>query len=564
MKPIFHRIVTFIFFCLLALAPEVFAAPQKTPTKPTQPSKEENTPKLDFVKPYTIQINKSNQSLLLTDDQGTSTQTIPIGTYRKSIKIGPHSVLLSYGQGTDLRPMILLSSENDPALIHSLTAFGHTIQLGPRGAITITATQDFRMLEFTAGHIGKVTLDGQTLIAGNSLTALAGVAVKPSEKNPKAAPTISPDRRKAQVEALRHSTAISELTTVPTEPLPKTNPTSKSDSSPVEKTPTEPSPSTSEPTSVALDPVKIRQEIQAASHQNQALLQISQGLKLLVESLTNDAQDSAMRLQIPPSPPPRSIPETTGSKNEQAAKLQIILQEYLKDNARLAEVIQSLKNQLAPLQESRSNLEYSLRPEIPEEARSDSKLASQAFQEQRFDDAAEIYLKILKRFPKALHPLSNLGVTYFTAGKYKEAEKTLREALSIAPHDAFCYSILGVVLYQLQRPDEAWDALTLALALHPNDPQTHNYLSLVLVRKGLLEPAEREAREAIALNPNYSDAHYHLAVLYSSPEKPSKELARRHYFKSVELGGARDERLESSIGVPPTAESQPTIETNPK
>ena len=52
------------------------------------------------------------------------------------------------------------------------------------------------------------------------------------------------------------------------------------------------------------------------------------------------------------------------------------------------------------------------------------------------------------------------------------------------------------------------------------------------------------------IDPNYSDAHYNLAVFYLEGRPPSIELARRHYFRAIELGADPDPEIEQSLKAP--------------
>ena len=49
------------------------------------------------------------------------------------------------------------------------------------------------------------------------------------------------------------------------------------------------------------------------------------------------------------------------------------------------------------------------------------------------------------------------------------------------------------------------------------------------------------------LDPSYSDAHYNLAVFYLEEKPPAVELARRHYFRAIELGAEKDPAIEKVL-----------------
>ncbi|MDR0533421.1 MAG: tetratricopeptide repeat protein [Verrucomicrobiales bacterium] len=196
-----------------------------------------------------------------------------------------------------------------------------------------------------------------------------------------------------------------------------------------------------------------------------------------------------------------------------------------------------------------STADYSTQAKVPAEFKDTAKAANDFFNQQKFDDAAAQYQSILNKYPNSLYALSNLGVVRFQQQKYADAEKYLRQAASQATDDAFSSSMLGIALYQQGKYDEAVQVLTRAVALAPNDPKTHNYLGISASQKGWQEAAEQECRKAIELDPQYGDAHFNLAVIYATQRPPSRELAKRHYERALELGIPRDAQLEKMIYV---------------
>jgi len=68
-----------------------------------------------------------------------------------------------------------------------------------------------------------------------------------------------------------------------------------------------------------------------------------------------------------------------------------------------------------------------------------------------------------------------------------------------------------------------------------------------LTAREAMPKAQEAARKAIELEPDYAEAHYNLAVFYLERNPPAVELARRHYYKSVDLGGAPDPDLEKKV-----------------
>ena len=59
--------------------------------------------------------------------------------------------------------------------------------------------------------------------------------------------------------------------------------------------------------------------------------------------------------------------------------------------------------------------------------------------------------------------------------------------------------------------------------------------------------AGRDEIRYISIDPNFGDAHFNLALVYATSKPPSLELARREYNRALELGIAKDPRLEKLL-----------------
>jgi tetratricopeptide (TPR) repeat protein len=191
--------------------------------------------------------------------------------------------------------------------------------------------------------------------------------------------------------------------------------------------------------------------------------------------------------------------------------------------------------------------EYSSKPRLPDDMRDTAQQAADLFKMQRYDEAAEKYQSIIEKYPESLYAWSNLGVVRFQQGKLPEALKALQQAVKLSPTDAFSYSNLGIVYYQLNQYENAISALERALALDPSNAKSHNYLGCACSQKGWSEVAEKEFLKAIEIDDTFGDAHFNLALVYATEKPPSLEMARRHYQRALELGIAKDPRLEKLL-----------------
>jgi Flp pilus assembly protein TadD len=157
------------------------------------------------------------------------------------------------------------------------------------------------------------------------------------------------------------------------------------------------------------------------------------------------------------------------------------------------------------------------------------------------------FKKVLELAPNNAPTLINLGLLEYRQKKYSDAETHLTAATKNAPQSGLSWLVLGVVQYEQGKLDAALAALAMSAYLEPKDARTHHYLGVVVGSKGWYSAAEDEMRKAIELAPDYAEAHYNLAVFYLERNPPAIELARRHYHKSVDLGGAPDPALEKKI-----------------
>jgi tetratricopeptide (TPR) repeat protein len=198
-------------------------------------------------------------------------------------------------------------------------------------------------------------------------------------------------------------------------------------------------------------------------------------------------------------------------------------------------------------QQQNDPTEYSTKARLPDDMRETAQDAADLFKNQKYDESAAKYQDIIDKYPESLYAWSNLGVVRFQQGKFEEALKALQQAVKLSPTDAFSYSNLGIVYYQLNQYENAIDALNAAKALDPTDAKTHNYLGCAESQKGWQEVSEKEFRKAIEIDPNFGDAHFNLALVYATSKPPSLELARREYNRALELGIAKDARLEKLL-----------------
>jgi Flp pilus assembly protein TadD len=166
------------------------------------------------------------------------------------------------------------------------------------------------------------------------------------------------------------------------------------------------------------------------------------------------------------------------------------------------------------------------------------------FRQDQFQEAREQFLKVTELAPT--HPFGwvNLGSTDFRLGEADRAEDELKKAVRLDPTAEQAWLTLGIISYQKNALDAGLAALSQAVYLDPKDAKAHLYLGVLIRKKGWLTGAEDEMRKALELDEANAEAHFNLAVLCLEERPPATELARRHYYRALDLGAKPDPDLE--------------------
>jgi tetratricopeptide (TPR) repeat protein len=177
---------------------------------------------------------------------------------------------------------------------------------------------------------------------------------------------------------------------------------------------------------------------------------------------------------------------------------------------------------------------------------------NRAFAAKDYSTARRAYDRVLSLDPQNPMGLVNLGLVEFSSGDSAKAEKLLKQAVALRIETAPAWLTLGMIYMDQNRFPEALAALSQATLLDPQNPRARNFLGVVIGRDGWIDGAQQELRRAVELDPSYADAHYNLAAFYLQEKPPAIELAKRHYFKAIELGVEKDPSMEKLFNSAPT------------
>lgn len=190
---------------------------------------------------------------------------------------------------------------------------------------------------------------------------------------------------------------------------------------------------------------------------------------------------------------------------------------------------------------------------VPQAANEGVAEGNAAFLKKDYAGARKSFEKVLGLMPESLVALVNLGLVEFYSGNTARAEQLLKRAVGVRLENPAAWLTLGMIYMDAEKFDEALAALSQAMVQDPRNPRIRNFLGVVIGRKGWLDGAQSELRRAVELDPSYADAHYNLAVFYLEEKPPATELARRHYYRALELGVEKDAAIEKVLkSQPPT------------
>jgi len=160
-------------------------------------------------------------------------------------------------------------------------------------------------------------------------------------------------------------------------------------------------------------------------------------------------------------------------------------------------------------------------------------LALQHQQAGRLSEAEALYRQILQAQPDHPDALHLLGMVAYQVGKYDIAFDLVSQAIRHNAHVPGYHSNLGEILRLLGKLPDAERHLREALTLAPSFVEARNNLGLVLSQQGKIGDAIAEYHKTLAIQPTYADAHNHLGVVFKNQGNPDAAIV--HLQQAVAL-----------------------------
>lgn len=167
----------------------------------------------------------------------------------------------------------------------------------------------------------------------------------------------------------------------------------------------------------------------------------------------------------------------------------------------------------------------------------------------RLDEAARSYQRLLSLHPKNSDALHLLGTLRFQQGKPKKALALFEQAIQITPDEALYHANLGNALKTLGDLEAALESYGRSLTLDPKQSHIRLQQGTVLRAKGALDQAEDAFKEALRLKRYQAEAQCRLGNLLLSQVRLDeaalafeKALEARPGFSTAYYGLARAQR----------------------
>ncbi len=171
-------------------------------------------------------------------------------------------------------------------------------------------------------------------------------------------------------------------------------------------------------------------------------------------------------------------------------------------------------------------------------------LARTKYNENRFDEAAALFLQCLKLDPKSVKTEDNLGLAYQGLNRNDEAISAFHTAISwqtdSPKKDPGPYLNVGSLLVDLERNNEALSYLLEAAKIAPQDMRMHRALGKAYLRLDELEKAQAELEQSAELAPRDAPIHFMLSQLYRKRGMTEKEMAETRRYRELTASHSTD------------------------
>ena len=156
------------------------------------------------------------------------------------------------------------------------------------------------------------------------------------------------------------------------------------------------------------------------------------------------------------------------------------------------------------------------------------------FQRNRlWQDEITLLTDSVKKSPRKVRPLYNLGVAWAEKGDSEKAIGYYQKALSINPNLASIHTNLAIELYQVGDVTNAFKHYHKALEIKPNFVFAHIKVGVAYSKQGHTDKAIYHLEEALHIDPDSLQAHQHMGKIMLQLNRPADAVF--HYRRVLKL-----------------------------
>ena len=175
--------------------------------------------------------------------------------------------------------------------------------------------------------------------------------------------------------------------------------------------------------------------------------------------------------------------------------------------------------------------------ENPKDAEAWYYLGRSRYNENRFEEGVQAFLKCLELEPHNVKALSNLGLSYAGLNRIAEAQDAFRKAIDWQAESLVKtpepYIDFGDLLIQQNRLQEAVTHLTKATQIAPRESRAREKLGTAYLNLNDLPAAQEQLELAVAQDPRNPSSHYLLGSVYRKQGLLEKARAEFERFQKL-------------------------------
>src|SRR5437899_375773 len=146
-------------------------------------------------------------------------------------------------------------------------------------------------------------------------------------------------------------------------------------------------------------------------------------------------------------------------------------------------------------------------------------MASERLNQEKYDEAREIYTHVLSLDANNAEAFSHLGICLACKGLAMNGLKLMARAVAIAPNSPVYHGNMGELLRTMGKFPEAESCFRAALQLVPNDAGYMSVLGQIMVQQGKMAQGLELCRTAAKVGANNAAAQFRLGVVLAQQKQ---------------------------------------------